>query len=88
MVKVDRNHTMMFNDRLKELTIRSHITETLNAIDIYNAYSNLAGQLNQMKKSIKELEERVKELEPHFLAIKEEVEKGKKDDKQVNVEKT
>lgn len=82
MVHKEQNHTMMYNDRLKELTIRTHTTEIFSKKEIYNVFVNLTKSLKQLEaqaaefnKSIEEVKVRLKELEPHFLVVKEEVEK-------------
>ena len=78
MVKTDETGSVMFNERLKEITRRRHITETYTPKEIYNIYKNLLAQKDQFQKMADNIEKDRKELEPIFMQIKEEVEKEKK----------
>ena len=70
----DQTHTVQFDERLKTLTRRTHITETFNSREVYNIYINLKRQIAEFEATLQEMKESLAELEPNFLRIKDEVE--------------
>ena len=75
MPKKEQTSTIRFDDRKKELTKRTHVTEIFNKRELYNIYGNLSNQLENYEKAVEKIKEDLKELEPHFIKIKNEVEK-------------
>ena len=65
----------------KEITVTKTTTEIFNKKEAYNAYKNLQNQLTQfiiqktqIEKTIKNIQDDMKELRPFFIEIKDEVE--------------
>lgn len=83
MPETSQTRTIDFDERKKELIKRTHITEIYNKQELYNIYINFRMQLKNLEQATESMKEELKELEPHFLKIKDEVEREKKSEKSV-----
>lgn len=75
MAEKTQKRIMSFDDGKKELTLRTEITEIYNKKEMYNVYINLSNQLRSLEQTMEQMKKDMKEIEPHFLKIKDEVEK-------------
>lgn len=82
MSEITQNRDINFDENTNKITVVKRVTEVYDKKEIYNIYHNLKQQLqqfevqiSQLQATIERLKKDLKELEPVYDKIKEDVEK-------------